>query len=354
MEDPTKAKTSAAYERVWRKEIERTLTEQPNVSFVEVAEFKKKVIERRKAIQEERLKCTSSYASYFIMTINMKGKGKKAGKGIGSDQKKLTSIITRNFFSSVIFCPEIPGYFRKDVVEECGTGGYDFHRTGNEAAVIWRVSDFRGKPINTYPSVVNIVEDLQKRSDLDVSEVHKRTAMVKLTSHGISDGTRASFLAVSWHGNGYNNNLETRRKQFYGLIRFVHKVCEKEQLSSFIIGGDFNLNTLEDVNVEQHGVIIPGYKLLTWDEKLPNNHRFKDNFVFTRSGGLAVSWVRPLEYQDSEHPESAIAEEDLAEFKDQRKTTTEWKNILDHAPVVGVLKLKSLPYKKSAFKQDGK
>ncbi len=346
MEDLTIAETSAAYKVVWREEIDRIIAEQPVESFVDDRKLKETVIELKKAIQDARFKC--ALLSYPIMTMNMNGYGPT------DDQRMLISIITRNFFPSVIFCQEIPARFEKEVVEKCGTGGYKFTCTGKEAAVMWREGDFHGDPIRgTDSSIIKIAERLQRKtSNIDVTETSTRTAMVKLTSRGTSDRTGQPFLAVSWHGRW--KNKQSKQSIFDGLICFVHEVCKKEKLSSYIIGGDFNLNTL-NVDLKQHGVTVPGHVLSTRDEKKleasPNRFvPYKDNFVFfpwTR-GDIAVSWVRPLEFEDPKDPASDVVEEDHAEFEDQRDKQKERENILDHAPVVGVLKL--LPYKKP-FKQ---
>ncbi|XP_078381363.1 uncharacterized protein LOC144664108 [Oculina patagonica] len=275
------------------------------------------------AIHDKETRLTEPFT---IMTINMNG------DGYADDRRKLISKITSEVNASVIFCQELPGCFEKEVVKKCGTGVYKFTPTGEEAAVIWRESDFHGDPVRgTDSSIRRIQEKLQsERSDIDVSEVHTRTAMVKLTSRGTSDRTGAPFLAVSWHGI-YIETLPNRIKKFNGLILFVRKVCEMKKISSFIIGGDFNLNTLKEVNLTQlrnEGITVSEYVLNNRDVKKSQKVHargrsfipHKDNFVFTLAGDIIVSEVKPEELKESE--------------------------ALDHAPVVGILKLKHLPNKK--------
>ncbi len=273
------------------------MAENPIDTFVEQTESEKTVPE----------------LSVTIMTINMNGEGS------ANDRRKLISEITSEVKAHVIFSQELPGRFKEEVVKKCGTGGYNFHCTGNEAAVIWREAYFRGDPVRgTYCSIAEIVEKLQRdRTDIDVSEVRTRTAMVKLTRCVTSTGTEASFLAVSWHGPWKGS---PKQEQFNGLICFVHEVCKKEKLSKFIIGGDFNLTTLGvDLKQNKDLVNVAYYELITQDKNKLQKSRgrrfvpYKDNFVFTQTGDITVSEVKALQLTDSK--------------------------VLDHVPVVGVLKL---------------
>ena len=223
--------------------------------------------------------------TYPIMTINMNGKSQ--GKGTADKRKKLIVSTIKRSSASVIFCQELPGKFEEEVVTKCGTDGssYKFVRpkdiySGNyKVAVMWRETDFQGKEVNLTDSSLfkEIVERLivkEKKFDVDVIRATIRSAMVKLTSHR----TGASFLAVSWHGPREVNTasgkttLEIKLAElevFYGLTRLLRVVCEKEKLSSFIIGGDFNINTREvpqDRQIE-YGVTISRYELCTRDEK---------------------------------------------------------------------------------------
>ncbi|XP_020627079.1 uncharacterized protein LOC110064371 [Orbicella faveolata] len=273
----------------------------------------------------------SSY--HNIITINMNGKNH--GKGITDNRRHLTGSFLKRSSASVIFCQEVPDKFETEVVEKC-YGEYEYAVTDKESAVMWRPKEFDGDPVQgTEVSITKIVEKLQKEeSDVDVSEVRTRTTMVKLRSRR----TNASFLAVSWHGPWRPSEV-TKLKIFHGLIRFLREVCEMEGLRSFIIGGDFNLNTSK-VKQTEYGVTISRYKLCNRDKKREsrgpgrNFVSYKDNFIasVTIPSDITVYWVQPLDLEDesSENP------------------------LLDHVPVVAILKLDSLlTYKTKPFiKQD--
>ena len=201
---------------------------------------------------------------------------------------------------------------------------------------MWRRSDFDGDRQSvkgTDSSITQIVERSQRKiSDVDVSEVRTRTAMVKLTSRR----TGASFLAVSWHGPWSGKEGTQRLETFHGLIRFLQEVREMKyvSVSSFIIGGDFTLNTKDDLP-QLKGVTISRYKLCARDENrlaksLQQKHGrpftpYRDTFIVSvagpsdkcpMTGDITVFSVEPLDLND----ESQSA-------------------LLDHVPVVGTLKL---------------
>ena len=263
-----------------------------------------------------------------IMTINMNGKNQ--GEGTASRRRDLIVSTIKQSSASVIFCQEVPGKFKKEVVEKCGD--YEDAVTDKTSAVMWRKSDFDGDRQfvrSTDSSIIRIVGRLQENnSDVDVSEVRTRTAMVKLTSVK----TRASFLAVSWHGP-WRGTEENKLKAFHGLICFLREVCEMKNLSSFVIGGDFNLDTSR-VDQRKFGVTISRYELCSRDqERLSPSPRpgrafvaYKDTFIasvtvpfdeFPMRWVIRVSWVKPLELEN-QSSENAL---------------------LDHVPVVGVLEL---------------
>lgn len=331
MEDPGTAETLAAFKDTRSQELDVREEE---------TKCKETVIEHKKAIEDKYLKCTSS--SYGIMTFNM-DRNKKCEANANKRKELIISTI-ECFPASVIFCQELPGKFKKEVVEKCG---YEFAFTGTEAAVMWRGSNFDSDPVKgTDSSITEIVERLQRKdSGVDVSEVSTRTNMVKLTSRS----TGASFLAVSWHGpwnapGGGKRTLESKQKAFNGLICFLCEVCKKKELSSFIIGGDFNLDTTKVDS--RKDVTISGYELCTRDKKRvePNPAGggpfvpYKDTFIVSvtvpsgkrPTGDITVSSVRPRDFENK---------------------SSEEETLLDHVPVVGVLEL-VWPYKKLSIKQD--
>jgi len=286
-------------------------------------------------IKEEGIKCLAS-SSHPIITINMNGKNH--GKGTTSNRRHLTASFLRHSSASVIFCQEVPKKFKTEVVEKC-YGDYDYAVTGEESAVMWRLKDFDGDPVQgTEKSITKIVENLQKeKSEVDVSEVRTRTAMVKLRNRR----TGASFLAVSWHGR-WVPSKDTKLKTFHGLICFLDEVCNMEKLRSFIIGGDFNFDTRlisEDVQ-SKYGITISSYDLCSRDKKRPatrpgrNFVPYKDNFItsVTIPSDVTVYWVEPCDLEN-ESNENAL---------------------LDHVPVVATLKLDRLVRTKPFIKQDSR
>ena len=293
----------------------------------EETKFKKTVKrsngQKKTVIQDTDLKCIS--LTYRIMTINMKGKND--GKGTEERRRDLIKSIIESSSARVIFCQEVPRKFETEVVKKCGYGHYEYGFTGKESAVMWRLKDFDGDPVERTDSLfTKIVEGLQwKKSNKDVSEA-RRTAMVKLTSVV----TGASFLAVSWHGK-WKVSEEAKLEAFNRLICFLRQVCEKEKLSSFIIGGDFNFNT-RTIDQTKYGVTISRYELSARDQKSGQQKRgrrftpYRDTFIVSvtvpsdkcpMTGDITVSLVKALELKNESN-----------------------ENVqLDHMPVVGDLKL---------------
>ena len=147
-------------------------------------------------------------------------------------------------------------------------------------------------------------------------------------------------MAVSWHGPRKVNKAskKTKLEVFCDFIRLLRVVCEKEELSSFIIGGDFNFNTSKVDRQTKYGVTISRYKLCTRDKEQrgPSFVPYKDTFIISvpsdkrlMTGDITVSSVAPLELEN-ESGENAL---------------------LDHVPVVGDLEV-VWPSKKPSIKQD--
>ena len=319
MEDPTRAKTPGA-STVWKGTRSRML-DSPNG-----------VIEREKDIEGEGIECLGS-SSHPIITINMNGKSH--GEGTADERRHLIVSILKRSSASVIFCQEVPDKFETEVVKKC-YGDYEYAVTGKESAVMWRLKDFDGDPVQG-TSITKILERLQKeKSDVDVSEVRTRTAMVKLRNRE----TGAFFLAVSWHGpHKVSDNAKLRA--FYGLICFLDEVCET--LCSFIIGGDFNFDTrlISEAVPRKYGITISisSYELCTRDQErllTTGSGRdfvpYKDNFIasVTIPSDITVYWVEPSDLEN-ESSENAL---------------------LDHVPVVATLTLVRTYKTKSFIKQD--
>ena len=191
--------------------------------------------------------------TYPFMTINMECKS----KGKAADEKELIISTIKRSSASVIFCQEAPGKFEDEVVKKCSDDHsiynfvpQDIHKSANheiKVAVMWRKKDFEWEEVDL-TKYEKSVADVTSTVQLSM----KRSAMVKLTSKG---KTEASFLAVSWYGPKEVDEDEAS-KAFYDLIYFVREVCENENLSWFIIGGDLIFDTSKVHLTEVEGVTI--------------------------------------------------------------------------------------------------
>ena len=282
--------------------------------------------------------CASpSWSDFRIMTINMNGPGK------ADDRRKLVSNIMTTVSASVIFCQEIPGKFQEEVVAKCGPiGNYQLVQTEKEAAVLWRTEDFDGDPLHTTETWISAIKDSPQRewSDVDMSEVRSRVAMVKLQTQKRAD---LSFLAVSWHGPHRAVKKDKKIETFRGLICFLREVCKKTKVSSCIIGGDFNLDTSKDI-----GDVVSKEKLFVEVYELPARYQeakkgkdilYKDNFVFFTDpvGYITVSSVRAFKSEDFSDSSDGDQEET---YRPKASNNTEGKNLLDHDPIIGKLSFK--------------
>lgn len=340
MDDPTITDLFAALCIIMEDMQKRRKKKDEEIDLKE-SEILRKEIKLREAIHDARLK-RFDVPSYFVMTVNMSGKTKK---GYASARRTLISIIMRNFFASVIFCQELPDRFKKEVVEKCGTLGFDFVLTGKEAAVMWITKKFDGVRLND-KTLTQITERLQKkRSDVDTSEVRTRTSMVLLSAKDAKGSNGPCFLAVSWHGPKNNVSVEQRKRAYKGLICFLQEICKQKQkegklVRNVIIGGDFNLNTL-DLDLV-NGEALGNYELSCRGMEASGSYiPHKDNFVFFNypppyDGSMKVSNLRAFEFEDTVHPGNDLTANDQKEV-DALVARNERKDLLDHDPIIGVL-----------------
>ena len=265
----------------------------------------------KEAVQDARLK-SASFPSYFIMTINMNS----SESGVTEKRRRFVSIIMRSFFSSIIFCQELPGYFEKKVVDECGTSGYDYIKNGEESAVIWRKEDFDGetKGLETSDTWITKLRD--------ASELLSRIAMVKLTSKA----SKESVLAVSWHGLHKSKN-KMGAFMIKSLATFLAKVIEEKKIP-YIIGGDFNLNLLSPDIKLPDDVAVTSYELSPRQEARRQNSSkyipFKDTFVFYPAlKKLRVGSVRPFLFEDEGTTTSDFSKDDQAKVETEMAEATD-------------------------------
>lgn len=328
MDDPT---VSAGLE--FLEYVKGQIAKGRDVESITTEEF----TEFKESIQKARLKSASS-PSYFITTINMKSP--ETGEGVTDKRRSFVSILMRSFFSAIIFCQELPGCFEKKVVEECGTSGYNYVKNGKESAVIWQKEDFDGETKGLETSDTRIRE-LRDRLP-DASELLSRIAMVKLTSKL----SKESVLAVSWHGR-YKVKKEDKLREFESLTTFLAEVIEEKGIPCYIIGGDFNLNTLEGKLPKD--AAVESYELSPRQTQKQGARRrcipHKDNFIWFPNKKLRVSNVRPLLFEDKGTTASDVSKEDQAKVEEEmaKATATPPKptDMLDHDPIIGVIEFTS-------------
>ena len=299
----------------------------------------------KKSILEARLK-TSENPSYFVMTINMNGSA--SGSGGAQKRRDLLSIILRSAFpTALIFCQELPGNFKEEVVPE----KYQYVNNGNEAAVIWDREHFYGssKGLETTNSEITNLRDKIKDKRGHASELLSRISMVELTPLG--QESNESILAVSFHGC-YKKTGQKKAEAFFSLIEFLKKVIELRGINSYIIGGDFNFDTLE-VELPKNAVVSSYESSPRSQEKQEKSARsipHKDNFFWYPKAFIEVSWARAFVFCNENDKSSDLTEKERKEIhKSMTKANatasgatgtakaTEPTDLLDHDPIVGVL-----------------
>ena len=279
-----------------------------------------------KSILEARLKTKKN--SNFIMTINMNG-SVSVRRG-AQKRRDLLSIILRSAFpTALIFCQELPGNFKEEVVPE----KYQYVNNGNEAAVIWDSEHFYGssKGLETTNSEITNLRDKIKDKRGHASELLSRISMVELTPLG--QESNESILAVSFHGC-YKKTGQKKAEAFFSLIEFLKKVIELRGINSYIIGGDFNFDTLEVELPDKVIVSSPSLSPRAQEnqQNLGNYIPNKDNFIWYSSKDvIKVSWPRALLFCDENDKSSDLTQEEHGTVPREAEV------LLDHDPVVGVL-----------------
>ena len=260
------------------------------------------------------------------MTVNMNGHNNVR---VQERRDLLSKIIRRkDKGSSLIFCQELPGRFESDVVPD----DYDFVRTADKhAAVMWSKQHFHSKKVDA-GFKTKIFGTMNKIGDDILSEIPGRTAVVRLTAIQES----CNFLAASWHGPHSGKELEDKQKALKGLILFLHEVCRRmEDVSSIIIGGDFNLNTLAENGLDELNVYFPCYVLSDRaTERLKDRKNYipyKDNFAITTTSPSVVS------------PFGVMNLSEVTPLLEFVYVKEDGSDILDHDPITGFLQLEKTP-----------
>ena len=266
------------------------------------------------------------------MSVNMNGKTKP------DERRALLSKIITSSGSCLVFCQELPDCFKKDVVRKCGTSVYDFVRTGKEAAVMWSEAHFYGEPVDV-AFKTRILDTVVASKNLfsHVSEITARTAVVKLTSKSEA----CSFLAVSWHGPS-KMRLEKKREVLKALIPFLSEICLKTNVSSIIIGGDFNLSTSDENGLGEPNVYFPWYELSPRG-KLAKERKGQGRPYIAHKDNFAITTISPSVGRPFVDMKLSKVKP-LSEFNYVKEEGRErGKDILDHDPIIGVLHLGKTP-----------
>ena len=279
-----------------------------------------------------RLQAISSYSFYSLMSVNMNGKTKP------DERRALLSKIITSRRSSLVFCQQLPDCFEKDVVRKCGTCIYDFVRTGKEAAVMWSEALFYGEPVDVaFKTRILDTVVASKNFFSHVSEITARTAVVKLTSKSEA----CSFLAVSWHGPS-KMRLEKKREVLKALIPFLSEICLKTNVSSIIIGGDFNLSTSDENGLGEPNVYFPWYELSPRG-KLAKERKGQGRPYIAHKDNFAITTISPSVGRPFVDMKLSKVKP-LSEFNYVKEEGRErGKDILDHDPILGVLLLGKTP-----------
>ena len=276
-------------------------------------------------------------SGYSIMTVNMNGHTNAQER-----RDLLSKIISEG--SSLVFCQELPGFFQRDVVPD----KYDCVKTENQAAVMWSKEDFDGETVDAgfKTTIFDTPPDSLKKIDAKIlSEIPGRTAVVKLTAkEDEANFPKPPFLAVSWHAphSGWKSwTLKKKQEALKGLILFLYEVCRQKDVSLIIIGGDFNLNTLEENGLEELNVHFQSYELsgraTARKEDRKNYISYKDNFAITTTSSSGAHSLEDMKLSEVKP---------LVKFvyvKEGEGENGEDIDILDHDPIIGVLQLGKTP-----------
>ena len=150
-------------------------------------------------------------------------------------------------------------------------------------------------------------------------------------------------------GKSTKRRKKTKLEVFCDFIRLLRVVCEKEELSSFIIGGDFNLNTVT-VRLAKHDrtkIWISRYELCARDRNRLEQQKRGRNFTPYKDNFIVLSFTLPSGERLMTGDITVSSERQL-----EPKNESSDNNLMDHVPLGGDLEL-VLPYKKPYTEEDG-
>ena len=203
---------------------------------------------------------------FSVLTINMKS----LSLGNAEHQKTLLSVILQLYPSAIIFCQEPPENFVYVVPSTaCCTPVKDKATT----AVVCAAEQFNTTELKETEGILEEILDTMKEDN----KLRSRLSMVRLTT--TAEPTK-STLAVSYHGPHVAKGLTNERKSALSLrlLRWLHKIkAEENDIDSFIVGGDFNLDTTELDMKELSDHVKVGRK----EKNKEKSTSYKDNFFWS-------------------------------------------------------------------------
>jgi hypothetical protein len=254
----------------------------------------------------------------------------------------MINIILRNVVPGVVFCQELPGRFKQDIVNKLSIDAqqWDYTRTaGTDAGIMWSTQHFTGKPLPTDARMFRIRDGLVGQGK-PADNLLSRASFVKLTGHHTLDVEEPprSFIACSYHGEYIGVTDQKRIAIFQSLIQFLSELCQEEGNIPFLIGGDFNFDTT-NINLPPN-ITLPGYEM-TRRSSVPGKIPYKDNFFWKFKTPIVMTHVRPFALEEREDCDLSVDERDVVDHL-PAAASTQVRNVddlLDHDPIIGVLVL---------------
>ena len=204
---------------------------------------------------------------FSVSTINMKGLSLR--NATTEHKRTLLSVILKFYPSAIIFCQEPPENF-EEVVPDAACFTSEENKT---TAFVWATGQFDSK---VDLQIEGILDEILKTMKEDET-LRSRLSMVRLTT--TKEPTK-STLAVSYHGPHRYGDIDRKSAL---LLRLLSSLEERD-IDSFIVGGDFNLDTTQ-LNMKKLSNVKVGYYTLTRRAKQANQASryiaYKDNFFWS-------------------------------------------------------------------------
>ena len=211
---------------------------------------------------------------FSVLTINMKGLSLR--NATTEHQRTLLSVILQLYPSAIILCQEPPENL-KNVVPK--TASFASRKDKTTTAVVWATeqfdSTFKLQREGILDEILKTMEDETLRC---------RLSMVRLTT---TEKPIKSTLAVSYHGPHIGITDEYKHHLLLRLLGLVDEEKLKGNVDSFIVGGDFNLDTTQlsmqefsnHVDVRKYNLTPRASEL---KKKSPSYKAYKDNFFWSK------------------------------------------------------------------------